>query len=186
MVAADPFYFANFTRVEKGFDLILDGTTALLGAALDDAVILPRGFHELPAFPNVMGDGLFHVDVLASLTSPEGGQHVPMVSGGNDHGVNVLCLYHLAQVLDGGGPGVGLFCSIQGGGVRIAQHGDFYSGHAGHTAGIAPPLSSHADGGDADFFVGTQHFGGRERGGGQGSMAKKGTTTGDHKGGCFK
>ena len=180
VVAAHPLDFPQLAAVEEGLDLILHRTTALLGAPLDDAVIFPGGLHQLPAFPDVLGDGFFNVNILPGLTGPQRSQHVPVVAGRNHHGINVFRLNNFAQVLHGGGPRVFPLGGIQRVGVRIAQHGNLDARHRRHAPGIALPLPAEADGSDADLFIGAHHPGGGERGGGQGGVAEEGAAAGKH------
>src|SRR5262245_57334714 len=50
---------------------LLDSATGTgLRAGLHDAVVFPRRGYELPPLPNVVGDRLLHIDILAGLNGP--------------------------------------------------------------------------------------------------------------------
>ena len=57
----------------------------VLSTRLNDTLILASCLNDLLAFPKIMGNRLFHVDILARLTCPNGSQSVPMIRRGNDH-----------------------------------------------------------------------------------------------------
>ena len=65
---------------------------AALRAARGDALVLARGLHELRAFPDIVGDGLFDIDILAGLHRPDRGQSVPVIGGRDRDRVDVLVL----------------------------------------------------------------------------------------------
>src|SRR5262252_3375182 len=73
------------------------GRTAVC-AVLDDAVVLTRGGDELLAFPITMRAGLFDINVLARLASPDAHQRVPVIRRGDRDGVNRLVFEQLANV----------------------------------------------------------------------------------------
>ncbi len=72
-----------------------------MGAALDDAVVFESGSGELASFPDGVGDWFFDVDVFPGLCGPDGSEGVPVVRGGNHHGVDVLVLKEAADIAVG-------------------------------------------------------------------------------------
>ena len=175
VIAADVFDFAHGAGIEEGFDFVLEGIAALLGAALDDAVVLACGFDEFAAFPDVVGDGFFHIDILTGLHGPDGGEDVPVIAGGDDDGIDGFVIHDLAEVLGGLGVWEDLFGFVQGGGVGVAQVRDFHAGDLGHAAGIAEALAAQADGGDADGVIGAEHAAGGEGRESEGGLRDEGT-----------
>ena len=85
---------------------------ALLAAGLkDDFVLLHRVDHG-PSFANGEGDGFLTVNVLAGPGRPDGGFPMPMIGGGNKHGIEGL-VFEEFQVVPGDiqsvpGPGRGV------------------------------------------------------------------------------
>ena len=71
----------------------------MLRSGLNDAVVLARRFHHCPAFFDVMGQRLFDVDVLASFAGENRRYRVPMVWSAYQHGIHILALQHLPEVL---------------------------------------------------------------------------------------
>src|SRR5690606_29023413 len=47
---------------------------AALRACLDDALVFARGFDQLAAFEDIVGNRLLHIDILARLRCPDAGQ----------------------------------------------------------------------------------------------------------------
>src|SRR5206468_1417535 len=72
--AADDGHFAEVAAVNP-FDGFLDGLAgAALRAGLDDSVVFARRSDQLAAFPDVVGNGLLDIDILAGLHRPDGGE----------------------------------------------------------------------------------------------------------------
>ena len=71
---------------------------AILRAGLHDAVVLPRRFHHLAAFPHIVRDRLFHIHILARLAAPDRNQRMPVIWRGGRDRVNVFVVQELAQV----------------------------------------------------------------------------------------
>jgi len=67
-----------------------------LCAALHDAVVFARGIQHLAPFPDIVGRGLLHVDILASLRGPNGSERVPVMRRGECDGINVITGEQLA------------------------------------------------------------------------------------------
>ncbi len=72
---------------------------ARLHADLDDALVLAGGLDHLAAFPDVVGERLLHVDVLARLAGQDGPEGVPVVGRRVDQGVHVLVVEDTPEVL---------------------------------------------------------------------------------------
>ena len=110
----------------KILECLLQGQTGTaLRAHLDHAAMLAGGGDHLPAFPEVVAERLFHVDVLARLTGPDGCQGVPMIRQGDDHRVDILVVQQLTDVVVGGNAGAAFFhgrsFTIEVGTVYIAK-----------------------------------------------------------------
>jgi hypothetical protein len=69
-----------------------------LGTSLHDPPIRAGGVDGLAALPDGVGHGLLDVDVLASLTRPDGDQRVPVVRRRRSNDVYVPVVEHLADV----------------------------------------------------------------------------------------
>src|SRR5262249_13754021 len=84
--AAGQFHFAQLALVN-----VLDGfgrgfVRAVLGSALADAAVLARRLHDAPAFADIVAHRLLDVHILARLHGPDGGQRVPVIGRGDEHG----------------------------------------------------------------------------------------------------
>ena len=142
-----------------------DVVPGLFGAALesvgdDDAVVgLAEG--ELFAFPDVMGDGLFDVDVLSLSGGAKGDEGVGVVAGGDADGIDIGVLADLAVV------GVGLeageltpffeffLFAVELVGVDIAEAHEsrFFMRKDATNVRAAPAFDADHD--DAEFTIGT-------------------------------
>src|SRR5271169_65089 len=71
---------------------------SLLGAGLHHAVGLLHGLHHLDAFGDGMHDRLFTVSILAGVHGVDKHLFVPMVRSGDENGIYVLAVEHLAVV----------------------------------------------------------------------------------------
>src|SRR5262249_8653736 len=71
---------------------------AALSATGSDALVLARCLDQLRTFPNIVGDGLLYVDVLAGLHRPNGGEGVPMVWRGDGDRVDFFIVENAAHV----------------------------------------------------------------------------------------
>ncbi len=154
-VAAHVFDLSEFAGVEEILDSTLEFIAALLGAALDDAVVFAGGFDDLATFPDVVGDGFFNIDVLPCLDRPDGGECVPVVAGGNDDGVDVFVLDKFAQI----SRALGVRKLLLGGRdavfIRVAEVGDIDVLDSAEPLDGARAASAEADEADADCLVGT-------------------------------
>src|SRR3954447_15922003 len=78
--------------------LRLHRVATLLRADLHYAVEPSGRADELLAFPMVVGERLFHVDVLARLARPNSRQRVPMIARGDHDCVDILVVEQLPKV----------------------------------------------------------------------------------------
>lgn len=156
---------------------VKDVVPSLLGAALEsvgnhDAVVgLSKG--EFFAFPDIVGDGLFDVDVLSLSGGAKGDEGMSVVTGGDANGVDFGILADLAVV------GVGLetgeftpffelfLFAVELVGVDIAEAHEsrFFMRKDATNVRAAPAFDSDYD--DAEFTIGTG-------GAGMGSQEGKG------------
>ena len=139
---------------------------ALLRAVLDDDAVSFRSFDALAAFKDRMATGLFHVDVLAGLTTPDRQQRMPVVGAGDGNGVQGLVFQCLADVLHALGPLAGeLLDALDAGGeeraVGIDEVGDFHPLHIGILANVRPAPAVDSGHGHTDSVVGSQDSRGR-------------------------
>ena len=71
---------------------------AALQSRLHNAPVLLCRFGHLAAFENVVGSGLLHIDVFASLHGPHRPERVPMVRRGHRDHVHAAVVEHAAHV----------------------------------------------------------------------------------------
>jgi hypothetical protein len=80
---------------------------------------------NLAAFPHGVGDGFFHVNMFASLATPDGSERVPMVGGGDGNRVDLSGFKQFSKVAVSRGIGaLGTeLCKARGehGGIHIAE-----------------------------------------------------------------
>src|SRR5947208_7652755 len=88
----------DFAGVDQLDGLAEAAPPAPLRPAGRDPLVLAGGLDEPGAFPHVVRNGLFHVDVFAGLHGPDRGQCVPMVGGGDGDRIDVLVLEDTAHV----------------------------------------------------------------------------------------
>ena len=65
---------------------------------LHQSLLLLRGFHKQPAFANVVGDGLFDIDVFAGVHGQDRGGRVPVVRRGDDDRIDRFVIENFPQV----------------------------------------------------------------------------------------
>jgi len=70
---------------------------------LDDATVLLGGLHQFAAFVDIVGKGLFNVNVLARLAGKDRQRTVPVIRGGVDDSIDVLVIEHLPVLEDARG-----------------------------------------------------------------------------------
>ena len=140
-----------------------------LRADLHHAAVLACRGHHLPALPDVVGERLFHVDVLAGLARPYGRQGVPVVGRGDGDRIDLLVVERLAEVGVGGNALVAILeladLVVENLAVDVAQGHDSHAGHlpevvdelAATTADSARRFDpAESDHGQADFAVGAR------------------------------
>ena len=88
---------AGLHQVRSVLDIIRG---PVLHTRLHDTFVFPRRLDHLPAFPDVVGDGLLHIHVLARLAGPYGPQAVPVVRRGVDDNIHLGVVQHLAEIGD--------------------------------------------------------------------------------------
>ncbi len=155
---------------------------AKLHAVLHDAVVLLGRSDKLLTLEDVVGAGLFDIDVFAGLAAPNGGQSVPVVGGSDADAVDRLVVEHLAQVLlDRHAAVVGGF-ELRGAlrrdvavGINERGHLDVVKRLEAFDVALASPVD--AQNGDANTVVRTQYA---SSGGERHSFRCRGT------GGAFK
>ena len=134
---------------------------ASLCAGLDNLFVLPGGVHQLAAFPHVVAHGLLHVNILAGLDSPDGGEAVPVVRGSHSYHVEFLLFEHHADVLIAGDFVFGC-AGFEHLFVDITQGGELHALlpllHALDGTNVAVAAATKADGGAAQRFVGALHL----------------------------
>ena len=89
---------AELAAADEGDGILEALAGARLGAALHEAVVLAGGLDHLPAFPDVVRDGLLDVDVLAGLSGGDGDPGMRVIRRGDRDGVDVFAFEQLAEV----------------------------------------------------------------------------------------
>ena len=68
------------------------GAAAVLKSHLHNALVLTGRFEHLPSFPDGIRWIFLDVHVLAGLAGADGGQRMPVLRRGNDHGIDVFVI----------------------------------------------------------------------------------------------
>ena len=125
---------------------------ARLRAGLHDAVKLAGHLDDPATFPNVVGDRLLDIHILAGLHRPDGSERVPMVRRRKADDVNILVLQQLADVAIGfnllAQVLVFLHLAVKDGLVHVAKRnhpGAFDRAQAIDVAHAAPIESDHRE-----------------------------------------
>ena len=92
-------HLTELSRVHIVDEFLSVGPAASLSADLDDPVVLSGCFDHQPTFPQVVGDGLLDVDVLACLAGQDGCGCMPMKRGRDDDAVDLLIVQDPPDVL---------------------------------------------------------------------------------------
>ena len=132
---------------------------ALLQARLDHAAVPPGGGHHLLAFPDVVRDRFFDVNVFSRLARQNGHRRVPMVGRGDHDGIDGSIVEDSAEV---GLPAGRLALHVRSrtgrrrtqAFVDVAQCHDIDVGHRRQVRGQRLTLVPHADGRHADALAG--------------------------------
>jgi hypothetical protein len=161
---ADLAKLAGFNAV---YGLDPGWAAALLGAELHHPVVFPRRLHHDPAFPDVVTERFFHINILASLAGLDGGNGVPMIGRGNYDRIHVFEFEQLAVILEDPEFRQGLLGTVELllRGVGAGDHAHVVHFH--ELFKMIKTASTQADEAEPDFFIGAQHLeGGRggERG----------------------
>src|SRR5262249_50628444 len=69
-----------------------------LRSDLDHAIVLARGLHHLATLITIVARGLFDIDILTGLASPDCGEGVPVVRSRNGNGGGIFLLEQSAHV----------------------------------------------------------------------------------------
>src|SRR3954452_7808214 len=93
-------HFSDFSVLDGRNRFDDPGPTTALVPHLDDSLVLAGGGDQHFTFVKIMTAGLFDVNVLSGGAGEDGGRCVPMVGGGDRHGVYVTVFKHPAKVLD--------------------------------------------------------------------------------------
>src|SRR5690348_2426528 len=112
-------------------------------------------------FPQVMGAGLFNIDVLARLASPDAHQCVPVVRRGDGDSINGLVVEQLTQVLVAFGSGMAHLFNLRltlanQRFIRVAQSSDLDVLKAGQLMDVILPAPVQSDHRNAHPVVGPQ------------------------------
>ena len=142
------------------FDNRLAG--AAVRAVLHNPVVLLDGAQQLPAFPPVVGERLFDVDVFARLAAPDGLQRMPVVGRGDGNRVNGLVIQQLAQVDESRRPLDSHLLDfaqplVQDVLIHVAESGDFHVLHVAVLFYVRPALPVQANHRNAHAVVRAKH-----------------------------
>jgi len=123
------------------------------------------GLDDPSAFEDVVGDGLFDVDIFACLDGPDGTQGVPMIRGSDAHRVDRFVFKQFADVFDPHGLFATLFlggfiaAALAGFFIAVADVGHHRAGSACKAIDVGLTSTSSADDGDLDRIVWTDRWG---------------------------
>ncbi len=167
--------FAEVAGLSPGDGLAEAFARADLSTGLGNAAGFLGGGDKLAAFPDVVGNGFFDVDIFAGLQGPDAHERVPVIGGGNSDGVEIGCGEELANV----GKffyNDALFGEIGGGaiehsGVGVADGDDAYAFDFAEATEVIFAATVEADDGDPNIGMGADHLapgaGGESGGGGE-------------------
>lgn len=129
-----------------------------LGATLYHAVVLSRGLQHLLPLEDVVRHRLFKINILARLHGPNGGKRVPVVGGGDEHGLDGGVVEGAAHVSGNGGALAGILadprgCLFRAVAVGVHQSAHLYEGNLHKLPHKLVAAASHADDGDAHWIV---------------------------------
>ena len=126
----------------------------MLRPGLDDPVVFPGGIDHLPAFPDVMADGLFDVNMLARLARHDRRQTMPVIGSGDNHRVNLLHIQKPAKVL--------VLCAAIAFDIHMSKIGITYRDHfdiiyVPESPDMPRTFSADTDDPDIDPVISPQH-----------------------------
>ncbi len=96
---AHEVHVTDLAALDDLLDLLVMRRRSMLRAVLDDAVVLPGCLDHLPPLDDVVAERLFDVDILARLAGEHGGNGVPVIRRGDQHGMDVLPIQRPAEIL---------------------------------------------------------------------------------------
>ena len=139
------------------------GAAPGLGAHLHHAVVLARRLHHEAALADVVGDGLFHVDVLAGFTAQNGSGSMPMEGRGDDDRIHRLVVQDPPDVLlHLGAFPLGLLRDLESGPhhvlVHVADVGQIHVGHFAEIPGEDRAAAADTHHGDGHLVIGRDPF----------------------------
>ena len=145
------------------FAKVLGG--AVLGADVDHPLVSSSGAEHGLAFTDVVGEGLFDVDILAGLAGEDRRDGVPVVRRGDVNGVDLFFLEDAAEILmDLGGGGEGGFGAVGVGEISVGEGGVFGAGLLGDEAGDIAAAATTTDEREANPLIGAEDTAGGQRG----------------------
>ncbi len=134
-----------------------------MSAGLHDPVVFScRGDH-LAAFPYIVRDRLFDVNVLAGLARPDRYQRMPVIRRGGNNRVDILVLKQLSNV----DVGIDLFVAllefrdlaIDKIPIGIAKSHHPHAGNVSEPLDMIAALAAKTHHGHANIIIGTEHAG---------------------------
>lgn len=139
------------------------GIGARLAAVLADAIVFFYGADKLAAFEPIVRARLFHVNVLAGLTAPDGDQRMPVIGSGDGDGVDFLVLEKLAHIDVGFRARTAQFFDVaetlvEDVFVDIAEGGELDAGDVREAADVILATATCAADGDADAIIRAEDF----------------------------
>ena len=143
-----------------GLANVVDG--AVLETYLNNFVVLAGRSHHLPAFKHIVAGRLLYIHILTCLAGPNRCQCVPVVGCCNRNGINVRVIEDFPHIhgrsrrvsLEFSNPGNALGEEVL---IDITNRLDphvLISRHAGPTPQMPKPLTTHADDGKMEPFIG--------------------------------
>ena len=135
------------------------GTAPGLGPHLHHPIVPACCLHHEAALTDVVGDGLFHVDILAGFTAENGSGSMPMEGGGDDDRVHRLVVQNPPDVLlHLGAFPLGFLRDLESGPhhvlVHVADVGQIHVGHLAEIPGQYRAAAPDAHHGHSHLVVG--------------------------------
>ena len=136
-----------------------------MGAGLHHPLMLAGGLDHPSTFENIVGNRFLDVNILAGLDGPNGTQGMPMIRGGDAHGIDRFVFEKLANVFDPDRLFASLFfgcfiaATLAGSFVAIADMGDDRAALAGKAVDVGLAPAARTDDCDLNRIVGTDRWG---------------------------